>query len=34
MVEAIEGAILVHTGPRGTVMTVAVPAATGARVAA
>jgi len=34
MVEAIEGAILVHTGPAGTVMTVAVPRATGAEVAA
>jgi signal transduction histidine kinase len=34
MVEAIEGAILVHTGARGTVMTVAVPRTTGAQVAA
>jgi len=34
MVEAIEGAIIVHTGPQGTVMTVAVPLASVARVAA
>lgn len=34
MVEAIEGAILVTTGPQGTTMAVAVPLAVGVRVAA
>jgi signal transduction histidine kinase len=34
MVEAIEGAILVTTGPNGTTMTVAVPLPVGVPVAA